>query len=76
MSRATLSAAVVDALGERFGPEFRRHMQTARLWKNGNEGSSDDPVSDDDELAVIPRSRAAPYRRPAPVAWTGCCWPG
>ena len=46
--------AVVDALGERFGPEFRRHMQTARLWKNGHEGSSGDPVRDDDELAVIP----------------------
>ena len=46
--------AVVDALGERFGPEFRRHMQTARLWKNGHEGSSEDPVRDDDELAVIP----------------------
>ncbi|WP_420613768.1 MoaD/ThiS family protein [Candidatus Spongiisocius sp.] len=46
--------AVVDALGDRFGPEFRRHMQTARLWKNGNEGSSEDPVHDDDELAVIP----------------------
>ena len=46
--------AVVDALGDRFGPEFRRHMQTARLWKNGNEGSSEDPVHEDDELAVIP----------------------
>lgn len=46
--------AVVDALGDRFGPEFRRHMQTARLWKNGTEGSSEDPVHDDDELAVIP----------------------
>lgn len=46
--------AVVDALGDRFGPEFRRHLQTARLWKNGNEGSFDDPVTDDDELAVIP----------------------
>ncbi|MXY77328.1 MAG: MoaD/ThiS family protein [Acidimicrobiia bacterium] len=46
--------AVVDALGDRFGPEFRRHMQTARLWKNGDEGSTEDPVSDDDELAVIP----------------------
>jgi len=46
--------AVVDALGDRFGPEFRRHMQTARLWKNGNEGSCEDPVHADDELAVIP----------------------
>lgn len=46
--------AVVDALGERFGPEFRRHMRAARLWKNGHEGSSEDPVRDDDELAVIP----------------------
>ena len=46
--------AVVDALGDRFGPEFRRHMQTARLWKNGNEGSYGDPVHDDDELALIP----------------------
>ena len=46
--------AVVDALGDRFGPEFRRHLQTARLWKNGNEGSFEDPVNDDDELAVIP----------------------
>jgi len=46
--------AVVAGLGDRFGPEFRRHLQTARLWKNGNEGSFEDPVKDDDELAVIP----------------------
>lgn len=46
--------AVVEALGDRFGPEFRRHMQAARLWKNGDEGSPEDALGDDDELAVIP----------------------
>ena len=45
---------VSDALAARYGPEFARRMETSRIWKNGEEGVPADPVSDSDELAVIP----------------------
>jgi len=50
---ATIGAAM-EALEDRFGPEFSQQLKTARIWKNGDEGSLDDPVGDGDELAVIP----------------------
>ncbi len=45
---------VVSALAARYGPGFERRMETARIWKNGEEAASGDPVTGADELAVIP----------------------
>lgn len=45
---------VVEALEQRFGPEFSRRMETARVWRNGDEANPSDPVADGDEVALIP----------------------
>ena len=45
---------VLASLVGRYGPDFERHLETVRIWKNGAEGSADDPVTDLDELAVLP----------------------
>ncbi len=45
---------VAAALSARYGPDFDRRMQAARIWKNGEEAVASDPVSEADELAVIP----------------------
>jgi sulfur-carrier protein len=47
-------AAVVTAARERFGEPFCTVLDGSRLWVNGDEAGSDTPVSDDDEVAVIP----------------------
>lgn len=47
-------AEVVAVLVKRYGREFERRLETARVWKNGNEGSAEDPVEAGDELALIP----------------------
>lgn len=46
--------AVVAGLVDRFGTEFQRSLESARIWKNGDEASGSDLVSDGDELALIP----------------------
>lgn len=45
---------VVDEAGRRFGPEFVAAVETARVWRNGEEAHSDDPVGPDDEVALLP----------------------
>lgn len=45
---------VVAALHARYGPGFEKRMETARIWKNGEEAVPADPVTGSDELAVIP----------------------
>lgn len=45
---------VVDEAGRRFGPEFVAAVETARVWRNGDEARSDDPVGPDDEVALLP----------------------
>lgn len=45
---------VVDEAGRRFGSEFVAAMETARVWKNGDETHRDDPVGPDDEVALLP----------------------
>lgn len=47
-------AEVVAALVTRYGQDFERRLETARIWRNGNQGAPDDPVGDGDELALIP----------------------
>jgi sulfur-carrier protein len=45
---------VVASANEKFGPDFARGMETARVWLNGEEARLADPVSDDDEVVVLP----------------------
>jgi sulfur-carrier protein len=45
---------VVSDARARFGEPFSTVLDAARLWVNGDEADFDTPVSDDDEVAVIP----------------------
>lgn len=45
---------VIDAANDRFGPDFARGVQTARVWVNGEEAGLDDTVSDSDEVVLLP----------------------
>jgi molybdopterin converting factor small subunit len=47
-------AAVVAAARARFGEPFCAVLDGSRVWVNGDEAEPDTPVSDDDEVAVIP----------------------
>lgn len=45
---------VLEAAGVRYGPAFVAVLATSRVWLNGQPASPADPVSDDDEVAVLP----------------------
>jgi molybdopterin converting factor small subunit len=47
-------AELVEAASEKFGPDFRKGMETARIWLNGDEASLSDPVTEDDEVVILP----------------------
>lgn len=47
-------AAVIAAAEEKFGEGFSRVLAVSNIWVNGDEVAPDAPVSDDDEVAVIP----------------------
>lgn len=45
---------VVSAAGRRFGPEFAAAVQTARVWRNGEQAEASDTVGAGDEVAILP----------------------
>lgn len=45
---------VIETANEKFGPDFARGMETARVWLNGEEAGMSDPVGDADEVVVLP----------------------
>jgi molybdopterin converting factor small subunit len=45
---------VIEAAAEKFGPEFRRGVETSRVWINGEAASMDDQVAENDEVVLIP----------------------
>jgi molybdopterin converting factor small subunit len=45
---------VIEAAAEKFGPDFRRSVETARVWVNGESAAMDDPVSEGDEVVLLP----------------------
>lgn len=45
---------VIETAGDKFGPEFQKGMETARVWLNGDEASMTDGVGEGDEVVVLP----------------------
>lgn len=45
---------VIDAASEKFGADFARGMETARVWLNGEEAQPSDAVGEDDEIVILP----------------------
>jgi sulfur-carrier protein len=45
---------VVKTASDKFGPDFARAVETARVWVNGEEAESSQPVGEDDEVVILP----------------------
>ena len=58
ISRVEISSdtvgGVIDAASERYGAEFKRGVETARVWINGETAAMDQPVGPADEVVLIP----------------------
>ncbi|HWB88268.1 MAG TPA: MoaD/ThiS family protein [Acidimicrobiia bacterium] len=50
---ATVGEAI-EAVNDKFGPDFARGVETARIWVNGEEASMGDQVVETDELVILP----------------------
>jgi MoaD family protein len=54
----TVNAPTVDAVIalaiDRYGPTFAELLPTCRIWMNGESVPGSTPVTDDDEIAVLP----------------------
>lgn len=51
------AASVGEIIAEaerRFGSDFAAQVQTCRVWVNGEPASYGDPVSGEDEIALLP----------------------
>ena len=46
--------AVLAAAGVRYGEPFRTLVESCAIWRNGEPCDPSDPVSDADEVAVLP----------------------
>ena len=53
LSGGTVSDVLEEA-AKRFGSEFSDVSKNCRIWLNGNPTEIDNPVSDDDEIALLP----------------------
>lgn len=45
---------VLDGAVDRYGPEFAEILDGSVVWLNGDPAAPDDPVGEDDEVAVLP----------------------
>jgi len=50
----TTVAEVLDAAVARYGAAFAEVLRTSRVWCNGEPADPEDPVTDLDEVAVLP----------------------
>lgn len=50
---ATVGEAV-EAVNEKFGPDFERGVATSRIWVNGQEAVLGDTIEDHDEVVILP----------------------
>jgi len=53
MDGATV-AEVLAGARRRYGEAFATVVESSRVWVNGEPAAADDPVADDDEVAVLP----------------------
>ena len=57
-SRDTVSGSTVGEVlsiaTERFGPSFDDVLRSCKVWVNGEAADRSTPVTDDDEIAVLP----------------------
>jgi len=57
-SRDVISGAtvreVIEGAVRRYGAGFGEIVENSRIWLNGDPASFDDPVGDEDEVAVLP----------------------
>ncbi len=47
-------AEVLDAARARFGPDFVQVLAVSRIWVNGEQAEGASPVTEGDEVAVLP----------------------
>ena len=45
---------VLRAATDKFGPSFAEVLATCRIWRNGEQATAEESVSDGDEIAVLP----------------------
>ena len=50
----TTVGEVLDAARRRYGPSFTAVLATSRVWVNGEAAAEDDPVTEADEVSVLP----------------------
>ncbi|MFQ5967005.1 MAG: MoaD/ThiS family protein [Acidimicrobiia bacterium] len=53
MPGSTVGEVISRAIAK-YGDQFERHLEHARIWLNGDPASLDDRVSEGDELALLP----------------------
>lgn len=46
--------AVIDAARDRYGEDFAAVLEHCQIWRNGEPSEPSEPVSDGDEVAVLP----------------------
>lgn len=52
--QATTVRELMGLAFERYPEQFSKVVSTSRIWVNGNDAGPDHPLSEDDEVAVIP----------------------
>lgn len=50
----TTVAEVIEAARQRYGMAFAQVVEHCQIWRNGEPAEGTDPVSDGDEVAVLP----------------------
>lgn len=50
----TTVAEVIDAARQRYGAPFADVLEHCQIWRNGEPADASDPVTDADEVAVLP----------------------
>ncbi len=45
---------LIEMANDKFGPEFAKGVETARVWLNGETASSADELGDSDEIVLLP----------------------